>query len=225
MATLQYKTFTEFQQPVVNELCEMHGLSPEQISFDGDALIPIFDYEANSALSVKLTDIKVLDVEIKERTAMQDPATSYAVCTVVLPDGVTRSVEDSASIGEEIAGFKVETRRDAEGLAQNRASRRGIRSVGVNLWNAHKLFKLTGEVAAGQAQHPRAANYREIHLYAAELEYIVDGEDSVFRSYLAGLFDGKTSKDELNDLELHTLLVNLRTNVGMKRRQAPKQAA
>lgn len=216
------RTFTQFQQPIVNELCETHGLSPEQISFDGDALIPIFDYEAVCALSLKLTDIKSIDCEIKPAAIT---IRSVAVCTVILPDGRSRTVEDSAEIGEEIAGFTIQTRRDADGMAQNRAVRRGIRSVGVNLWNAHKLFKLTGEVAAGQPQHPRAANYREVHAYAAELEYIVDGDDSVFRSYLAGLFDGRTSKDDLNDLELHQLLVNLRTNVAMKRREAPKRAA
>lgn len=223
MNTTQAKTFTPAQQSIVAELCLTHDLDPSQISFDGDALVPIFDYEAVSSLSLRVTDIKDIDVYISER---DDTGRSTAKCTVTLPSGQTRSVEDSAELGEVTgSGRKIETIRDADGIAQNRASRRGIRSVGVNLYNAHKAFIKFGGIAKGTtAGDPRAPNYREIHVLAEELDLITEGDKTVYQNYLAALFAGVESSKDLDDLQLHQLLVNLRAMAGIKRRDQKSAA-
>lgn len=198
MNTQNTKTFTSDQLAIVNELCSVHGLDPSQISFEGEALNPIFDYEAVCALSLKLTDIKSIDCEVKRTDPMRHTL-SIAVCTVVLPDGRTRTVEDSAELGEKLGnGETIETQRDADNMAQNRAVRRGIRSVGVNLWNAHKAFMKTGEPTSGTTNFdPRKKLNDEIHALAAELGFTKEQ----YQDLLASGYDGRTSTLDLNDIE------------------------
>lgn len=214
------RTFSPDQKAIVDELCQVHSdlnIEPSQISFDGDSLTPIFDYEANSALSVKLTDIKTLDCEITNRDKA-NRVESVAACTVILPDGRSRTVEDSAMIGEQIApGVKIETIRDADGVAQNRASRRGIRSVGVNIWNAHKAFLKTGEVAAGSTEEdPRARLVKQIHALSDELGL----SKEEYQELMAAGY-GRSSSTDLNELELVSFARLLRS---MKRIQVSRQA-
>lgn len=217
------RTFTPNQLTIVQEYGLHHGILPEQISFDGDNLTPSFDHNAISVLTLKLTDI----ADISPTKIIDDGRTVTVFGSTTLPSGRSRGSIGSCSIGDILAnGQTVENTQVALGVATSRSFRQGIRNVGIDLHRSHQHFMRTGEVDQGHTnQHPRAANYREVHRHADELEYIVDGDESVFRSYLAGLFDGRTSKDELNDLELHQLLVNLRTNVGMKRRAAELAAA
>lgn len=225
MKNTKDKTFTQHQLEIVNELCAQHGLDPAQISFEGNNLTPIFDYEAVCALSLRLTDIASIDTVVKPIDPMRH-LQSVAVCTVTLGDGRSRSVEDSAEVDEVVGnGLTIENKREADGMAQNRAVRRGIRSVGINLWNAHKTFmKNGGSITEGTtANDPRAANYREIHALATELDMISDGDRSVYANYLDASFGVVSSKD-LDDLQLHQLLVNLRVMVGLKRR-SQQQAA
>lgn len=228
----QTTNFTLEQQPIVNEICKLHGLEPEQISFEGKELTPIFDYEAVCALSLKLTDIQAIDCQIKSNPLTTFPDKlpvlgSIAVCTVILPDGRSRTVEDSAEVGEEIApGLKIETRRDADGMAQNRAVRRGIRSVGINLYNAHRLFVKTGSIAQGHTRHdPRLPNYNEIHALATELDLIVGADKTAYRRLMAELCDGVESSKDLNDIQLRQFLVTLRAMAGQQRHKAGQQAA
>jgi hypothetical protein len=214
--------YTAAQYALIQELCDVHGLQADQISFDGSELNPIFDYEAVCALSLKLTDI----ADIKSR--MLEPTTepfgsgqvriSNAECTVTLPDGRTRTCVDSAQLGETVAGRIYDTPRKADGLAQNRSVRRGIRSVGVDLYEAHRKFMDTGELAAGHTDHdPRLPNYREIHVLGTELGLIVDGDKTGYRRMMGEMFDGVTSSKELNDIQLRQFLVGLRAMAGAKR--------
>jgi len=221
----QPKTFTPDQRQIVNELCTTHGLAPEQISFDGDALNPIFDYEAACALSLKLTDIASIETKVKDRDPMRHQQ-AVAVCTVTLPDGRTRTVEDSAEIGEEYApGLSIETRRDADGMAQNRAVRRGIRSVGINLYNAHKAFMQTGEATPGSTDiDPRTTLVKEVHALAGpnELDYTRDE----YEELIAAGYDGRTSTTDLTDKELENFAKLLRSLRRVQRsRQEFKAAA
>lgn len=222
------KTYTKLQLRIVAELCQAHGLEPSQISFDGDGDTPIFDYEAVCALSLKLTDIVAIDCKMLEPTVNALPVglvqgsvrISNAECTVTLPDGRTRTCVDSAQVGETAGGRVFSTPREADGLAQNRAVRRGIRSVGINLWNAHNAFMRNGKATDGTLDSdPRTPNYREIHALATELDLIVDGDKSVYRNYIAASFAGVQSSKDLDDLQLHQLLVNLRLMAGLKRRE------
>ncbi len=195
------------QFAIVDDLCRSHGLEPAQISFDGDGLTPIFDYVAVSALSLKLTDIKDLTLEITNR----DDASrfvSVARCTVTLPDGRSRTVEDSAEVGELIHGDEtVTTLRDADGMAQNRAARRGIRSVGIDLWRAHRQWKDTGSAAAGRDDFdPRKNLGREIHALSDEIGYARDDYEAI----IAENFDGRVSTSELTEEELTRFATLLR---------------
>lgn len=195
---------TPEQTEIVRELCDTHGLDPSQISFDDDGRTPIFDYEAVSALSLKLTDIKSIDCSVPDRERL-DRRVAVAVCTVILPDGRTRTVEDACVIGEENPATRcgVMTLREAEGLAQNRAVRRGIRSVGINLWNAHRTFKQTGEIACGSTDlDPREALRKQIHVLRDEIGYSVDE----YQAVLEGSFNGRGSSNDLNDLELQSAI-------------------
>lgn len=191
----------------------MHGLQPEQISFDGEDLNPIFDYEAVSFLCLKLTDIKDIDSRISTRQADETQFLSTAVCQVTLPDGRSRTVQDSAAIGEELGnGVKIENVRQADSTAMNRAVRRGIRSVGVNLYNAHKKFKETGEIVSGQSipANPRSAALSELHALAGECGLIFNGDRSKYEKFIADSYEGQTSSEQLNDLDFQRLLIQLR---------------
>lgn len=204
------KLYTKPQLELVEELCRMHDLSPEQISFDGDDLNPIFDYEAVCALSLKLTDIRDIDSWVSDRNLEAGISTAKSKAT--LADGRSRQVEDSASIGEELGnGQKIADFRGADSLAMNRAVRRVIRSVGVNLYNAHKRFKETGRIAVAHTDHdPRAAALRELHVLATELDLITDGDRTRYEQFIADSFDGATSSKDLNDLDFRRLVNQLR---------------
>ncbi|HEV7700304.1 MAG TPA: hypothetical protein VGO43_08765 [Pyrinomonadaceae bacterium] len=210
---------TAAQKGIIHELCSKFELiDPSQISFDGDDTTPIFDYEANSILSIELTDIKHLDCEIVDRDIAQAEIGDFtgtrctAKCTVTLPDGRTRSVTETAYVGEEINGRKLATVREADGIAQNRASRRGIRSVGVNLWNSILKFLRTGQKATGNTEiDPRNTFYSEIHVIAEEIGLIVNGDRSRYEEFIAEEFKGITSSSELDDQQIVVLRDLLRS--------------
>lgn len=222
----QTTTFTLEQQSIVNEICKLHGLEPEQISFEGKELTPIFDYEAVCALSLKLTDIMTIDTTVQPIDPMRHKE-SKALCVVVLADGRSRSSEDSAEIDEVLGnGMKIETKREADSVAQNRAVRRGIRSVGVNLYHAHRMFLKSGDLAQGHTRHdPRLPNYNEIHVLATELDLIVGADKTAYRRLMAELCDGVESSKDLNDIQLRQFLVTLRAMAGQQRHKAGQQAA
>lgn len=210
---MNQKLFTAEQLSLVQELCDTHDLQPEQISFEGNDLNPIFDYEAACALSVKLTDIQHINAQVTERETVDGVLMSTALGTATLPDGRSRTIEDSAFVGETIGNGKtLATVRDADSMAQNRAVRRAIRSVGVNLYNAHKKFKETGQIATGQMipANPRAAALAELHALAAECGLIVNGDRARYEKFIADSYDGATSSSQLNDLDFQRLMIQLR---------------
>ncbi len=216
---MKKQQYTNAQLTLVQELCLMYGLMPDQISFEGNDITPIFDYEAVGCLSLKLTDIHTIACEISGR---DDDGTSTAKCTVTLPDGRSRIAEESAAIGEKLGnGVVIETAREADGIAQNRAVRRGIRSVGVNLYKSHLQFKEKGEITSGTMKaDPRQPIYAEIHIRAAELDLIVDGDKSKYEEHIAELYDGRTSAADLNDLELQGLLRSFRSLARLSKQAA-----
>lgn len=220
---------TQRQQEIVSELCSVHGLDPAQISFDAFDDTPIFDYEAVSTLSLKLTDIKDIDATIVDRR-IEDvggvpTSVSKAKCIVTLPDGRTRSVEETAYVGEEAGGYRIATTRDADGMAQNRAVRRGVRSVGINLWRAHQAYMRSGQRAAGTTDaDPRQPLYAEVHVLAGKLDLIVDGDRTLYESFIAESFGGVTSAKDLNDLQLVQLRNSLRAMASVVSRSQPAAA-
>lgn len=205
------KVLTLGQRNIVDEYVNLHGLDELQISFEGDETTPIFDYEAINALSLKLTDIQIIDCEISERDFETEIVTSR--CTVTLPDGRSRTSEDSARVGDPFGNGKtVDTLRLAEQLAQTRAVRRGIRSVGINLHRAHEQWKRTGQTVGGHTNHdPRKTLYDEIHLYAEQAGYIIGKDKTEYEKFIAESYDGRTSARDLDDTELQRLNVTFRS--------------
>lgn len=212
------RKLTADQLKLVKEMCEAHGLDADQISFEGEEITPIFNFEALSALSVKLTDIQDIETRISEEN--EDSVT--AICVVTLPDGRTRTVEESAAISEVFGdGFEILTKRLAGQVAMARATRRGIRAVGVNLYNAHKKFMETGEIQSGHTNHdPRYTHYQEINALAYKLGLKkklpnLEGKHTEDRTQYDALiaenFEGKTSATELDDLELQRFKTMLRS--------------
>lgn len=204
------KVLTTEQKNILDELVEVHALDASQISFEGENATPIFDYEAVCALSLKLTDIQDIDCQISERDTVDGIVS--ASCKITLPDGRTRTVEDSASLNESFADNKIiDTYRLAENVAQARAVRRGIRSVGVNLFRAHQEFVKTGQAATAHTNNnPRLTHYQEIHKLASKIGLIDGADKSKYEQFLAEKYDGRTSSADLDDLELHRLLVTFR---------------
>lgn len=190
------------------EICDAHGLDPEQITFSGDSLAPIFDFEALSALALKLTDIR----KIECATGWIESSVVTAKCVVELPDGRSRSVTASAFIDEELgSGGKVETLFQAEAVAHARATRRGIRAVGVNLLKAHRQWLETGSpISASGTGDPRLPLYQEVHILAKKVGLIVDSDRSRYEQFLALQFDGRTSTRDLDDRELDFFIKMLR---------------
>lgn len=213
----QARTLTHEQHEILAEISHMHGLDPSQISFEGEDLTPIFDFEAVCLLSLKLTDIREIACEITNRDF--DSQIVTARCSVRLPDGRTRVCEDSARLHEVIGdGGTIDSLRMADNVAQARAVRRGIRSVGINLWHAHKKFKESGQVAAGHTRHdPRRPLYEEIHVLAGNLGLIDGADKENYKSFLAESYDGRTSARDLDDAELQRFLISLRAMNRVKR--------
>jgi hypothetical protein len=215
---------TPEQLSIQQDLCSTHDLTADQVSFEGEDPNPIFDYEAISLLSLRLTDIQHIDCWVTDRDVENKRAT--VKCTITLPDGRTRAVESSAEFGEPLPdGKEINTMGLAEHVARSRASRLGIRSVGVNLFKAHKKFKETGEVAAGHTRFdPRKPIYDEIHVLAASAALIVDGDKSAYRHFLSETFEGVVSAKDLSDSDLRKLQVMLRAMVNANRYQQKKAA-
>jgi len=219
----EQKLFTPAQLQIVRDLCDTHGLFPEQISFNEADTTPFFDHEATSLLVTKLTDIQHLDCWIHDREMVltlaagsegqkERWARSTAKCRVTLPDGRSRTVEETASFGETLGnGVQVLDERLGDATAKNRAVRLAVRSVGVNLWNAHKKFKASGEIASGStAVNPRQTISNEIHALAAELDLIVAGDRTEYERFLSEMFPGIASSRDLNDIEIRQFLAALR---------------
>jgi hypothetical protein len=204
------RPLTAAQSLLLSELHSHHRIEPDQVGFDGDDPTPIFDYTAISLLSLRLTDIKDIDCWISSRDLQEGRVT--AKCVVILPDGRSRSVEGSAAIGEEFADDGlIDSWQLAESVAQSRASRLGIRSVGINLMHAHRNFKATGKPTTGHTDHdPRKPYYDEIHQLAENLQLIKGGEKSEYRLLLSSTFLGKESARDLDDAELQQFLTTLR---------------
>ena len=204
------KTFTHDQLMIIKDLVATHeGLDESQISFDGNDVTPIFDYPAISYLRLKLTDIKDLDAWITDRS---EHGRVTAKCIVILSDGRSTSVEASAQIGEVLGnGEHIDSVHFAESMAQARAGRLAIRSVGINLYLAHKSFVKSGDVTNGNASlDPRLPQYREIHMLAENLGFINGSDKTEYRMFLAETFSGKVTSKDLDDLEIQRLLATLR---------------
>ena len=204
------QTFTNEQLDIVADYGKHYPMiTADQINFDGKDLTPIFDHNAISILTLRLTDIQ--DISPTQVNWNGDTCTVFG--RVTLPDGRTRGCFGSATIGDTFGSGKViESRQVAEGLATSRCFRQGLRNVAIDLHAAHSRYKDTGEISGGNLREdPRKTNYKEIHVLATEIGLIVDGDKSGYQTYLSDNYDGRTSASDLTDLELHRLLTSFRS--------------
>lgn len=200
------------QSSLVKEFTETYDLDESQISFEGESLEPIFDYEALNALRLALTDIRHIEPSIEERNEAQGIVT--VKCQVVLSDGRSASALESAMIGETMPnGRAIESLRQAQNVAQARALRRGIRSVGVNLLRAHRQFMLSGEVAKSTPDAEfQSSRGKEIHALAQEWGHIKGQEKSAYYDFIERIFgEGKRSSLDLNDIQRSQLATMYRS--------------
>jgi len=219
MSETTQKIHTTAQIQLLKELTETHGLDVSQISFEGAETTPIFDHEAVSILSLKLTDIQNI-----EPTKVEFDGSIVTVhCVVTLPDGRQRGSIGSCEIGETLFGEEfVSNKKYAEAVATSRAFRSGIRNVGINLFRAHQNFIKTGQASTAHTKYdPRQPQYQELHVLAAKIGYIEGSDKAKYEQYIGELFDGRTSAKELDDLELQRLLVSFRA---MSRLNTPTAA-
>lgn len=220
------RNYTAEELQLVKEFEAFYGIDPSQVGFDfenpGE---PIFDYTAISCLSLKLTDIHSIECMIVRRD--KDPGTATASCAVTLPDGRNRAVEASAEIGETLHdGTVITTWQLAESVAQSRASRLGIRSVGINLVQAHRNYVKTGNIAQGHTNHdPLKPFYDEVHVLAENLGFIVGSDRSEWTNFLAETFAGKQSSKDLDTGERNNLLTTLRALDRVRRSRGKQSAA
>lgn len=202
------KKLSPEQTSIRAEFVAHYHLEAAQISFDGDSAQPIFDYEALCALSLVLTDFQDITVGEPE---IDEAGYVLAKCSVVLKDGRTRSIYDSAFIGETLPdGKKIETRRLAEQVARARAMRTGIRTAGVNLLRAHRQFVIDGMIGELETVNPLVNLRKEIHALAIELGLIKGKDKAAYQFFIAEQFDGRDSSSDLDETELRRLAITLR---------------
>lgn len=190
------KRLTLEQEEIEREFCETYGLEPNQIGFAKDNNEPIFTYEALNVLRLRLTDIQEIAVIPSEINTGDSFVTVQ--CLVLLSDGRTARSFDSACVGEIMFdGSEITELRQAVNLAQARALRRGIRSVGVNLLNAHRNFLATGQPTPAEPVDQKRIRQRQLKALVAEWGH----DDEQYRNFINNLF-GVRSSLELNDIQM-----------------------
>jgi hypothetical protein len=193
------KVLTLAQEQLVREFTESYEIDREQISFAGEDLYPIFDFDALSTLSLVLSDIPSISVEPGDFNPAVGLAT--AICKVTLKDGRSREVYGHAMVGEEIYdGTRVADLGAAMIMARSRALRTGLRSVSFDPVRAHRQqsTKSSAETFTDQ----RTKLLARAHMLGNQLGYIVGDNKIAWRNQINAYFKGKTSSADLDDLEL-----------------------
>jgi hypothetical protein len=192
------------QEEMAREFMEAYGLARKQISFDGVSEQPIFDFDALSILSLKLTDIP--DIRVEPGDFHNAAGIATAICRITLRDGRTREVYGNCLVGEVMHD-------DSEGsdigqalkIAQARALRTGLRAVGFDPVRAHRMQ----QSEAGEFQDLRTSQLAELHILGAELGYIIGDDKTAWKNLVHSHF-GVTSSADLNELQRSQFLTTLR---------------
>ena len=193
------KILTLAQEQLVREFTESYEIDREQISFAGEDLYPIFDFDALSTLSLVLSDIPSIIVEPGDFNPAAGIVT--AICKVTLKDGRSREVYGNAMVGEPLFdGSVVEDLGSAMNMARSRALRTGLRSVSFDPVRAHRQIKTGAQT--GDFADVRTKLLAQAHILGKDLGYIVGDNKVAWRNQISAYFKGKTSSANLNDLEL-----------------------
>ncbi len=206
--TTARKVLTLQQETVAREFIEKYGLEPKQISFDGEREEPIFDFDALSILSLRLSDIPEIRVEPGDFNNAAGIAT--ANCRILLADGRVREVYGSCLVGELMYdGSEVTDINQALKIAQARALRNGLRAVAFDPVRAHNLAK-TEQQSSNEFKDVRSKELAEAHALGQELGYIVGDNKVAWSNLISVNFPGVRSSGDLNDLQRSQFLTMLR---------------
>lgn len=201
------RTYSREQRAIQKEFIDAYGFAPEQISFDGPLLDPIFDFDALALLSMKLCDLPHVETDLGEVDRLLGMATSRGIVT--LPNGNTRKIFATAMVGETMPdGKPIKDINQAINVSRARVLRVLLRAVGFDPVAAHKIFKESGgtQMLELVPVDPRLKQLAEIHLHAQALDLIVISGDGfvnkqLYKQRMSMVCDGKTSCRELSDEE------------------------
>jgi hypothetical protein len=195
-------TIAQQQQALRCEFCDDYGLKPQQISFEGQSVEPIFDFDALSLLVNALTDIPAIKVGLAKFDDVLK--LSESSCYVKLPNGRTREYSGFARIGERLHdGSIIGDDILCINVSRARALRVGVRAVGfdpVKFHNARKEGR-TLELCPQTDQEEWDKYRAQVHTIAGHhsLNFIKkDGDRTEYENLMASFFKGVTTSKELN---------------------------
>lgn len=210
------RTYSVQQRAIQKEFIDAYNFAPEQVSFDGASLDPIFDFDALALLSMKLCDLPHIETDLGTVDRLLGLATARGLVT--LPNSNVRKIFATAMIGEVMPdGEGIKDINQAILVARARAFRNILRAVGFDPVSAHKVFQESGgtQMLELAPVDPRLKQLAEIHLHAQALNLIVIGGDGFinrkrYEQKLAMVCNGKTSCRDLSDEERSIWLTALR---------------
>lgn len=210
------RTYSREQLRLQTEFINAYNLTPDQISFDGQSLDPIFDFDALALLSTKLSDLPHVEIDLGSVDRLLGMATARGIVT--LPNGNTRKIFATAQVGELMPdGDSIVDINRAINVARARALRVMLRTVGFDPVAAHRVFKESEgtQMLELVPVDLRLKQLREIHLHAQALDLIVIGGDGkvnkqLYQQRMSMVCDGKTSCRQLDDQECAKWLQCLR---------------
>lgn len=209
------RRWTLDQETLALEFQQAYGIEPKQVSFDGEQLEPIFDFEALNRLVHTLGNFPMISTDLNE--VIKDANLVTATCDIAVSDGRVRHVTAGAVIGEVLPnGSIIQDVGQALNVAQARALRGGLRAVGFDVVRAHR--------ERGEAPLPlnlvkesdsRTKDLAQAHILGKQAGLITqDGDKSLWSRLISMWFSGKTSSADLTDEELVIFVARLRGLAG-----------
>ena len=203
--TRAQSTWTLKQEELAREFVEAYGLDRKQISFEGASEQPIFDFDALSILSLRLTDIP--DIRVEPGDFHNAAGIATAICRITLRDLRAREVYGNCLVGEVMYdGTEVADIGQALKIAQARALRTGLRAVGFDPVRARKSQQVEGT----QFKDLRSTELAELHLLGEALGYIIGEDKTAWKNLISTHFRGQTSSGDLDDLQRSQFLSTMR---------------
>jgi hypothetical protein len=189
------------QEELVKEFMSIYGIQESQISFEGESADPILDFDALCLIANELGDFPTITTVPLESN---QNGRATAQCTITDGRGVTRSQFGSCFIGAPLPdGKTVDDDQTNLDVAQARALRRALRSIGFSVVSSHKS-RMAGIVKPQSVpvDSQRVRDSKQLHALACELGYITSESKSKYQGMLATHFDGKISSKDLTDVEM-----------------------
>src|SRR5882724_3337369 len=132
------RKLTRDQRAILKDFCETYGFDEKQIGFDGASVEPIFDFDALSALSLRLCNLPKLSVTFDRF----EGHFAFANVSVKLANGNEREFPACARMGELMPDGEPATEPvQLANLARSRALRIGLRAATFDPVKSHAAMK------------------------------------------------------------------------------------